>query len=100
MAYGSDNVSVSVAPIQGFRDNEAFGTQIGLIVVKPGPGQNHDVRSVFDGFLNWETSEGVNVTYTSHYTLKNFDLVATNNTADTAGPGPASTLARIALTSW
>ena len=58
MAYGSDNVSVNTAPIQGFRDNEAFGTQIGLIVVKSGPAQNHDVRTILDGFLNWETSEG------------------------------------------
>lgn len=66
-------------PIQGFSDNVAYGTQVGLIVVKRAIEQNHDVRSVLDGFLNWETSTGVDLTYTSHYTLKNIDLIGTDN---------------------
>ncbi|WP_299852646.1 cadherin-like domain-containing protein, partial [uncultured Roseovarius sp.] len=86
--YGSDTVrSNAQIPIQGFSDNEAFGTQVGLIVVKRVIEQNHDVRSVLDGFLNWETSEGVQLTYTSHYTLKNFDLIGTENQTAVANAG-------------
>ncbi len=66
-------------PIQSFHDNEAFGTQVGLIVVKSSTWQHHDVRTIMDGFTNWETSKGVQLTYTSHYTLKNFDILATEN---------------------
>jgi hypothetical protein len=33
---------------------------------------------VLDGFLNWETHEGVNFSYTAHYTLKDFDLIGTD----------------------
>ncbi|WP_372802672.1 Ig-like domain-containing protein [Paracoccus seriniphilus] len=75
LGYGRDSLLVDKAPIQGFRDNEAFGTNTGLIVVKENPDQGHDVRSVFDGFLNWETREGVAVSYTTHYTFLNFDLL-------------------------
>jgi hypothetical protein len=79
IAYGADTVSVNTPPIRGFRDNEAFANMYGLIVIKSGPGQGHDTRTVLDGFLNWETKFGADVTYTAHYTLKNFDIVATNN---------------------
>lgn len=78
--YGQEFVrSQDWVPIQGFSDNEAFGTQVGLIVVKRSIEQNHEVRSVLDGFLNWETSSGIDLTYTSHYTLKNIDLIGTKN---------------------
>ncbi|MDP5307749.1 Ig-like domain-containing protein [Paracoccus spongiarum] len=75
LGYGRDMLGNDKAPIQGFRDNEAFGTNTGLIVVKENPDQGHDVRSVFDGFTNWETREGVAVSYTGHYTFRDFDLV-------------------------
>ncbi|WCR12089.1 tandem-95 repeat protein [Paracoccus stylophorae] len=75
IGYGQDELRPDKHPIQGFRDNEAFGTNTGLIVVKASPDQGHDVRSVFDGFLNWETREGAAVSYTSHYTFLDFDLV-------------------------
>lgn len=74
-AFGRRVMNVDDAPIEGFRDNEAFATHIGIVVVKANPAQGHDVRSVFDGFLNWETVEGVNLSYTAHYTLKDLDLV-------------------------
>ncbi|MFV2051369.1 G8 domain-containing protein [Aliiroseovarius sp. YM-037] len=79
IAYGADTIPVDHAIIQGFHDNEAFGTQIGLMVIKGSAEQWHDVRSVFDGFLNWETSYGVDISYTSHYTLIDFDLIATTS---------------------
>jgi hypothetical protein len=77
IAYGSDTMLVNLAPIQGFRDNEAFGTNTGLIVLKSNAAQQqHDMRSVLDGFLNWETNEGVDISYTGHYTMLDFDLLA------------------------
>ncbi|SDN58626.1 PA14 domain-containing protein [Lutimaribacter pacificus] len=79
--YGRDTArGTSQTPIQGFHDNEAFGTQVGLIVVKATGWQGHDVRTVMDGFTNWETSNGVEMTYTGHYTFKDFDLLGTTNT--------------------
>ncbi|SDI61736.1 PA14 domain-containing protein [Lutimaribacter saemankumensis] len=78
--YGSESPRANAqVPIQGFHDNEAFGTQVGMIVVKRMNWQGHDVRTVMDGFTNWETSNGVQMTYTSHYTLLDFDLLGTTN---------------------
>ncbi|WP_342078280.1 PA14 domain-containing protein [Yoonia sp. SS1-5] len=77
IAYGDETMAVNLTPIQGFRDNEAFGTHTGLMVIKDNAAQQqHEIRSLFDGFLNWETAEGVNISYTAHYTLKDFDLIA------------------------
>lgn len=77
IAYGMPMISPDAPPIQGFRDNEAFGTEVGLIVIKSNPAQGHDVRTVLDGFLNWETRRAVDLGYTGHYTLLEFDLVGT-----------------------
>ena len=79
IAYGSDSIRLDQPPIQGFHNNEAFGTEVGLVVIKEGPNQHHDVRSVLDGFVNWETSQGVDLSYSSHYTLIDFDLLATQS---------------------
>ncbi|WP_324752397.1 PA14 domain-containing protein [Roseovarius sp. Pro17] len=79
LAYGADTVNTANTVIQGFHDNEAFGTRFGLVVIKSNPHQNHDVRSIFDGFTNWETSNGVSIEYTSHYTFLDLDLLGTNN---------------------
>ncbi|MEO1200704.1 MAG: cadherin-like domain-containing protein [Pseudomonadota bacterium] len=76
IAYGSDTMRLDQAPIQGFRDNEAFGTQVGLIVIKADSRQEHEVRTDLDGFLNWETYGGMDLTYTSHYTISDVDLLA------------------------
>lgn len=84
LGLGRDQLRTEVPSIQGFRDNEAFGTHTGLMVIKAHPHQGHDARSVFDGFLNWETREGVNVSYTAHYTFLNFDLLAQRT-----GDGPS-----------
>ncbi|MCQ0090464.1 PA14 domain-containing protein [Roseovarius sp. M141] len=85
IAHGFDKLSVNLGPIQGFRDNEAYGTHTGVMVIKDNAAQQqHDMRSVFDGFLNWETQEGVNISYTAHYTLLDFDLLATRES--TGGP--------------
>src|SRR6056297_952915 len=77
MALGEDSVGPSKAPIQEFSGNEAFGTEHGLIVIKSSPNQGHDFRTVIDDFVNWETKNGINLTYTSHYTVKDIDILAT-----------------------
>ncbi len=78
IAYGRETLRPDQAAIQGFRDNEAFGTEVGLMVVKASSIQNHDFRTIMDGFLNWETLQGANLSYTGQYTLKNFDLVGSS----------------------
>ena len=77
--YGLESANTANVPIHGFQDNEALGTHIGLIVVKNNPAQGHDVRTVLDGFTAWEVTEGVNFSYTAHYTLKDFVLVGTRD---------------------
>jgi hypothetical protein len=91
IAYGKDTISNRDAPIQGFLNNEAFGTQYGLVIVKSNPSSGHDVRSVLEGFLNWETSNGVQLGYSAHYTFKDFDLIGTDSTAKIAGVGTGIT---------
>ncbi|MDP5087024.1 MAG: Ig-like domain-containing protein [Yoonia sp.] len=87
IAYGDDTIRVDQAPIHGFRDNEAYATQIGFIVVKNGPDQNHDVRSVIEGFTAWEVSQGINLSYTSHYTFLDTTLIGSDSwhTYNTSG---------------
>jgi hypothetical protein len=77
IAYGLPALVPQDPPIQGFRDNEAFGTSVGLIVIKGNPEQGHEVRSVMERFLSWETRQGVDLSYTGHYTLLDFDLIGT-----------------------
>ncbi|MGB7240532.1 MAG: PA14 domain-containing protein, partial [Sulfitobacter sp.] len=92
VAYGADGIRPNQAPINTFSNNEAFGTQVGIIVVKANPAQNHDVRTVMEGFTNWETSAGVDLGYTSHYTLIDFDLLGTENNAPVASAESGYTL--------
>ena len=89
IVYGRDTIAVGDAPIQGFHDNEAFGTQIGLVVIKANPDDGHDVRTVMEGFLNWETSNGLEIGYTAHYTLKDFDIIGTKNNSPISEVGTA-----------
>src|SRR6056297_585184 len=77
MAIGQNSIAPSKAPIQEFSGNEAFGTEHGLIVVKASPFQGHDFRTFIEDFVNWETRNGINLTYTSKYTLKDIDILAT-----------------------
>lgn len=62
-------------PILHFHGNEAFASEVGLFVVKANPNQGHDVRSWMSDFTGWELRAGAELEYTSHYTLKDFDLI-------------------------
>lgn len=76
-----DEVFVNFPAITQFDGNEAFAVAVGVEVIKAGPEQHHDVRSVFDGFTAWEVATGVHLQYTAHYTLKNIDVIATDGSS-------------------
>lgn len=84
IAYGSDTIDIEKTPLQGFHNNEAFGTHSGMIIVKANHQVPHDVRTVMEGFTAWEVAEGVSVSYSSHYTFVDFVIIGTENTADVA----------------
>ncbi len=77
----ADEVPIFQPAISQFVGNEAFATGSGFYVVKPGPRQGHDVRSVIDDFTAWETRFGIHLEYTGHYTLKDIDLIGADNGA-------------------
>lgn len=77
LARGQERIQVNHPPIEGFSNNEAFGTTIGLMVIKANPNQHHDIRTVLKGFSNWETASGAQIAYTAHYTLTDFDILGT-----------------------
>ncbi len=72
-------VNVDQAPIMGFKDNEVIASGVGLHVVKDFPEQNHDLRTVLDGFKAWEVERGTQLQYTSHYTMNDFDLIGSKD---------------------
>ena len=63
------------APIFNFHNNEAFASTVGVYVVKANPNQQHDIRTVMSDFTAWEVRAGAAMEYTSHYLLKDFDLI-------------------------
>jgi len=63
------------APILEFDNNEAFASTVGLYVVKANPNQEHDIRSHLSNFTAWEVQAGAALEYTSHYLLRNFDII-------------------------
>jgi hypothetical protein len=85
--HGLAGADIAAPPIQNFTDNEVLAAMYGLIVVKANPAQDHDVRSVIDGFKAWETDIGIHLEYTAHYTIKNADLVGSRTGFDSSGHG-------------
>ncbi|EAW39234.1 G8 domain-containing protein [Lyngbya sp. PCC 8106] len=65
--------------INGFKNGEVFASGMGLEVIKANPRQQHDVRSVLDGFKAWEVHTGTHLEYTSKYTLNDFTVIATES---------------------
>ncbi len=82
-----DEAAVNRPPISGFLGNESIATKSGLVVIKGGPEQASDVRSVIEDFVAWETQYGVHLQYTGHYTFKDIDIIGTDQTG---GSGPAA----------
>ena len=75
----SSSRGIDDAPILGFTNNETFASKEGLHVVKANPNQEHDVHSEFSDFTAWNVATGAHFEYTSHYLIKNFDVVAREN---------------------
>ncbi|MGC3941008.1 G8 domain-containing protein, partial [Roseobacter sp. EG26] len=71
----ADKVFPDEHPILGFNGNEAFASKAGLYVLKAETSQSHDVHSVLEDFTAWNVRVGAELSYTSHYTLKDFDLI-------------------------
>jgi hypothetical protein len=82
ISHGLASTDISVPPIQNFTDNEVLAANDGLTVIKAGPYQDHDVRSVIDGFKAWEVYSGIHLEYTAHYTFLNTELVGPQTTPD------------------
>jgi len=74
-----DDARIFLPAISQFVGNEAIAAGSGFYVVKPGPNQGHDVRSVIDDFTAWETRFGIHLEYTGHYTIKDADLIGAAN---------------------
>ena len=69
------------APILSFHGNESFASTVGLYVVKANPNQQHDVHSHLEDFKAWEVRAGAALEYTSHYLLKDFDIIGKTSEA-------------------
>ncbi|NWG91693.1 MAG: cadherin-like domain-containing protein, partial [Parvularculaceae bacterium] len=78
-----DSVRTNAPNITIFLNNESIATQTGLEIIKANPRQDHDLRSLLEGFTAWEVKTGVHLEYTGHYTIKDLDVVA----SDTRGIG-------------
>lgn len=73
--YYSDKVVSSDTPILSFSGNETFASREGLYVAKANQVQFHDVHTVLEDFTAWNVARGAELQYTSHYVLKDFDLI-------------------------
>lgn len=63
--------SIDKPAILQFTENEVFASERGFHVVKERPLEPHDIRSVIDDFKAWEVATGMDITYTSRYTVMN-----------------------------
>ena len=71
-----DNILPDDHPILSFSGNEVQAAHIGVTVVKANTDQGHDVHTVLEDFTAWNVNEGADLSYTAHYVLKDFDLIA------------------------
>lgn len=71
--------------IAQFLENEVIASEVGFHVVKASPRDPHDFRSVIDNFYAWEVKSGVELTYTSKYTIRNSVLLANRDVRNTTG---------------
>lgn len=65
------NQSIDKPAILQFTENEVIASNRGFHVVKERPLEPHDIRSVIDDFKAWEVATGLDITYTSRYTVIN-----------------------------
>jgi hypothetical protein len=75
-----DMVGADRVPVLSFSGNEVFAAREGLSVMKANPNQGHDIHSVFEDFTAWSVMSGASFEYTSHYLIKDFDLIGKDPT--------------------
>lgn len=76
---------INAPNIAQFTDNEAIASETGFHITKPSPSEPHDIRSVIDNFTAWDVKTGVDITYTSRYTVKGGLLIGAQNATGTTG---------------
>lgn len=81
----STSVAPDDVPIRHFKANECFGSTKGIQVVKADPKQGHDIMSVLADLKAWHVLEGGAFEYTSHYLIKNMEVIATPGQRPFAG---------------
>ncbi|MEK7265817.1 MAG: Ig-like domain-containing protein [Pseudomonadota bacterium] len=79
------NQPINSPGIAQFTDNEVIASEVGFHITKPSPAEPHDIRSVIDNFTAWEVQSGVDITYTSRYTVKGGLLIGAPSATDTTG---------------
>jgi len=82
-----DAVTPGSHPILGFNGNETFASKSGLYVLKAWFTQDHAISTVLEDFTAWNVKTGVDLSYTGHYTLKDFDLISRDDSEVLGGPG-------------
>ena len=73
-----DSAEINIPAISQFYGNEALAVSVGVEVVKGNPAQGHDIRSTLQNFTAWEVGTGVHLQYTAHYTLRDIDIIGTD----------------------
>ena len=71
----SEEIIYNDVPIRKFSGNEAIASELGLQVIKANADQGHDQRNIIEDFRSWHNWEGLNLQYTSKYTLRNLWLI-------------------------
>lgn len=66
---GLTAVSTEEIPLGHFSDNQGIACYGGHDVIKAGPEQQYDLRTPIKRFKSWSCGTGINITYTSHYSM-------------------------------
>ncbi len=64
------------ALVLNFNDNETFASNRGMHVTKANTNQGTDIHSEFNRLTAWNVQTGAEFAYTSHYIVRDFDVVA------------------------
>ena len=76
--------------LEMFRGNVSIANERCLEVFRVTPGQGHDKRTVLEDFTCWAAQSGLKLHYTSHYTMRDIDIICQRGTLqldDTEGEG-------------
>lgn len=69
------DVRPNLVPIIKFDEQEAYGSNQAIQVVKDNPRQGTEIRSFFDKVYAWNVSNGIIIEYSAHYTIKAAEML-------------------------